>query len=71
MSKIRLLDEQEERVETGPVRFGSDWTGVFLRGDAALPHAMILQRLLEGRGIGPIERMQLENLVAVLASCRE
>lgn len=30
---IRRLEEQEERVETGPIQFGDDWPGFFLRGD--------------------------------------
>lgn len=35
------------RPETGPMRFGEDWTGVFLRGDHAGPMAMILTSLLD------------------------
>jgi hypothetical protein len=30
---VRRLPAQEERVETGAVQFGSDWPGVFIRGD--------------------------------------
>lgn len=33
MSSTRVIDAQPERVETGPTRFGDDWTGVFIRGD--------------------------------------
>jgi len=71
MQDIRVLPEQQTRVETGPTRFGEDWTGVFIRGDAALPHAMQLQRMMNGEVIGPVERMQIESLIAVLASCVE
>lgn len=37
-----------KRVETGPVQFGDDWPGVFLRGDCAGPYAMLLHGLLTG-----------------------
>lgn len=30
---IKKFPEQEERVETGPVQFGDDWPGYFIRGD--------------------------------------
>ena len=37
MSKIRKIDvELESRVETGPVQFGDDWPGIFIRGDNAM-----------------------------------
>jgi hypothetical protein len=32
---IRKLPAVAERVETGPVQFGDDWPGVFIRGDNA------------------------------------
>ncbi|MEG1347698.1 MAG: hypothetical protein RSD49_06550 [Hafnia sp.] len=32
---IQLLPDHPERVETGPVQFGNDWPGIFLRGDCA------------------------------------
>lgn len=35
-----------ERVETGPVQFGKDWPGVFLRGDRAASEAMLLHKLI-------------------------
>lgn len=35
MTEIRKLDRKEPRVETGPVQFGDDWPGVFIRGDDA------------------------------------
>lgn len=31
------------RPETGPMRFGDDWTGVFIRGDTAAWYALKLQ----------------------------
>lgn len=34
------------RIETGPVEFGDDWRGVYIRGDNALYYAMELKRFL-------------------------
>ena len=33
---IVVLDKLKDRIETGPVQFGSDWPGLFVRGDDAL-----------------------------------
>lgn len=33
------------RVETGPVKIGDDWTGVFIRGDEAIHYAFMLEAL--------------------------
>lgn len=44
MNQIRKLSEVEGgRVETGPVQFGNDWPGIFIRGDNAYGYAMELQ----------------------------
>jgi len=40
---IRQFPEEVNRVETGPVRFGTDWTGLFIRGDNAYGYALHLQ----------------------------
>lgn len=37
----------KRRPETGPMRFGDDWTGVFIRGDNAAYYAQNLRMLLE------------------------
>lgn len=44
----RQLPSADPRVETGPVKFGDDWTGVFVRGDNALWYARALGRVLPG-----------------------
>lgn len=72
MSDIRVLPEPTDgngRVETGPVRFGDDWPGVFIRGDNAMWYALLLKQLLEGRG-DELNKMQLRGLADDLASCR-
>lgn len=70
------------RPETGPMQFGDDWPGVFIRGDEALFSAFqiemlmktlkagerdhALQMLLHPLGVG----RQLESLGKLLGSCR-
>lgn len=46
MSATREIDIEGPRVETGPVRLGDDWTGLFIRGDDCFALAMTLR---EGR----------------------
>lgn len=63
------------RPETGPMKFGDDWTGVFLRGDYAGPMAfylsMALARIKAARVLNPMEVLQLEDLCATLANSNE
>ena len=69
---IRVLDEQEDRVETGPTRFGSDWPGVFIRGDNALWMAFLLREYLRkpGLNLGFQEDIVLRSLMDLLESCQ-
>ena len=78
---IALKDN--ERVETGRVKFiqgdgDTDWAGIFIRGDAALYYALILDYLLEnlsqqdGETAPPmIYVWQMRSLLRLLASCYE
>lgn len=63
-----------KRVETGPVQFGDDWPGVFMRGDYAGPMAMYLRGALEimecNDPLNAIEQAALKGLVETLESCR-
>ena len=43
---IREIDHTGHRVETGPVRIGNDWCGLFIRGDDCFGAAMYLRGLL-------------------------
>lgn len=58
------------RPETGPMQFGDDWPGVFIRGDNALYDAHVLAaaitKLPEEMWL---ERSVLEGLVSTLRSC--
>jgi hypothetical protein len=37
---MRILAAETERVESGPIQFGNDWPGFFMRGDDAFSHSM-------------------------------
>lgn len=61
-----------ERMETGPVRFGNDWAGVFIRGDEAFGLAMALEQILRNtHGLDAIAAVQAAGLVHTLRSCDE
>jgi hypothetical protein len=49
MSDIRRIDMPPDaaRVETGPVQFGEDWPGTFIRGDHAGHYAHVLREVVE------------------------
>lgn len=40
-------DSSLPRVETGPVKFGDDWTGTFIRGDNAANYSMHLEMVID------------------------
>lgn len=46
-------DGDEPRVETGPVQFGDDWPGLFVRGDDAMYLAASIRTLLKYAPAGP------------------
>lgn len=60
----------QTRPESGPMQFGDDWTGVFLRGDCAGPFAMSLRSLLlmmeKGVEPHPITVEMIRNLARAL-----
>lgn len=66
MSDIRQLATQEPRVETGPVQFGDDWPGVFIRGDNAFFYARGLERLIRETE-DPISTLGFRGLQRILA----
>lgn len=49
MQEIRTLPAAEQRVESGPIRFGDDWPGVFIRGDDAAMYALHLYHFIRSR----------------------
>jgi hypothetical protein len=60
-----------ERVETGPLQFGDDWPGVFIRGDNALSDAQMLEMALPYLPADAwIARSVITGLITTLRSCR-
>ena len=77
MSKpeIRIIEgDFTSRVETGPVQFGDDWPGTFIRGDNAAYYAMQLKQLIDAVEKGEVNEyhkfaaMALRGLVSDLGA---
>jgi len=68
MNVKKIPYDEEGRVETGPVQFGDDWPGVFIRGDNANYYAFMLEKALSGE-IDVIEEMTIKDLIKTLKSC--
>lgn len=66
-SGIRWFPEPLDRVESGVVRFGSDWTGTFVRGDQAGHYAMRLRSVLMNEA-SDLDRRALHGLYDLLRS---
>lgn len=67
---IRKLPCPGERVETGPVQFGDDWPGVFIRGDSAAYFAMAIANVLASKE-PTLDLVALANLHRQLCGCIE
>lgn len=68
MADIRNLPEVEQRVETGPVQFGDDWPGVFIRGDDAAWYVGVLTRAAKSI-TDPFARLMVSALRDELSGC--
>lgn len=68
MSALQWIPHPNDRarVESGPVQFGDDWPGTFIRGDHAAYYALHLRRFLAGHSLGPIELSSLRGLLSEL-----
>ena len=62
---------KDKRPETGPMMFGDDWCGVFIRGDAAASYVRALDAAIRERNLEPSARRSLEDMRSLLASCQE
>jgi len=62
------LPAPASRVNSGPVQFGNDWPGIFLRGDVAMEYAGLLRSIVAGTvpALNPVT----VHLIALLDSCR-
>jgi hypothetical protein len=59
------------RAETGRMKFGDDWPGVFIRGDNAGAYGLALQQVLDQEELHPILRLQVQGLQRLLAGSDE
>jgi len=66
MDDIRKVPAVEPRVETGPIQFGDDWPGTFIRGDNAFAYAMYLEIVLAESKADPISIAMLKGLLSDL-----
>lgn len=57
-----------QRVDDGPVVFGDDWPGTYIRGDASAFFAMSLRQILR-QPTDPIARTVVEGLANTLSLC--
>ena len=62
------MPENIDRVETGPIQFGEDWPGVFIRGDNAGYYCMVLRQHLSEID-NPLDKAVLEGLASTLEGC--
>jgi hypothetical protein len=71
-AEIRKMPGVAERVETGPVQFGADWPGTFIRGDNAAHYAHYLALMMDGKIAAgdAIGRMVVQGLLCDLQSSR-
>lgn len=63
----------KSRIETGVVRFGSDWPGVFIRGDDAFDLQLQLRALLKSAPDDPeltIPKNVVQTYIRLLQSSR-
>jgi hypothetical protein len=59
-----------DRPETGPMQFGDDWPGVFIRGDNAMSFAVYLDHILKFVSDEEwLTKSVLTGLISTLRSC--
>jgi hypothetical protein len=69
---VRQLPAQSPPIETGPIRFGNDKTGVFIRADNALGFSITLRNLLQDSPLASVWlgswKTEMEILLLLLES---
>lgn len=77
------MNNEQERPETGGMRFGDDWRGVFIRGDNALHYYLTLTAFIQAHGEAAAFltdlaetlylacQTQLPNLPPIATECQE
>lgn len=66
--------ENSQRPETGRMKFGDDWVGIFIRGDNAQYYSMILEEIR--KNLDPLKHdvfnvAQFESLINLLSNSSE
>lgn len=56
------------RVETGPLQFGNDWPGIFIRGKHAFAFHCMIRELLACYTFPDLQTSELEALLNLLAT---
>ena len=71
VTKLSEWNGPGQRPETGPMQFGNDWPGIFIRGDnALLGYALPLEQALRCLGKDDwLIASQLRGLLELLRSC--
>jgi tryptophan 2,3-dioxygenase len=66
-----MSDDTLWRAETGAIRFGEDWSGVYIRGDEALNYVHMLLNVLGTKEleVSPHHRRLLGELCVALHAC--
>ena len=67
-TRVRTFPPVTERVESGPIRFGEDWPGLFIRGDNAFALRMLIDDTLKVVPDTFLKR-SLESLANFLDEC--
>ena len=62
MKNLRKFPEQKPRVETGPIQFGNDWPGIFVRGDDAFFYSQMIQTIISHNDLDIIDKKSLMDL---------
>ena len=72
LHQVRRFASEKERVKTGPIMFGDDRPGIFIRGDEAFAHTFALKAAIEQPSIDPLYKLSLQSLLIALESsdCR-
>ena len=78
MKQIPWDNDKDGRIETGPVRFGDDWNGTFVRGDNSFHIACVLEQAIgiiriHGNDFnqGELVAIQLESYANLFKECIE
>jgi len=61
------------RPETGKMKFGDDWSGIFIRGDNAKHYSIQLKQVLSdvGSEAGMFAKTTLKGLIELMESAHE